>query len=54
VPNQDATPGVGLMERSLRQRGGNGIAIVAIPSDETGHKRQNSFNLTSRIQISRQ
>jgi hypothetical protein len=32
APHQDAVPVVGLKEMSLRERSGNGIVVVAIPS----------------------
>ena len=32
VPSQDTVPDIGLMEMSLRQRGGNVTAVVANPS----------------------
>jgi hypothetical protein len=55
VPNQDAVPGVGLAEISLRRKGGNGTAAVTNPSHKTGHKRQkpvgDELTLTTRIRI---
>jgi len=40
VPNQDTVLGVGWREMSLRQRGGNGTAVVANLFYETRLKRQ--------------
>jgi len=38
-------PAVGLMEMSLRQRGGNGIAVVAIPF----LRRDSNYEISSKM-----